>query len=71
MPRSGETATGAALRGAAGAVAAGAVATDAAAGRGAAAITSSFLIRPPTPVPFTLERSTPFSDANFLTIGVI
>ena len=35
-----------------------------------AASTSSFLIRPPIPVPRTLARLTPLSDANFLTIGV-
>ena len=35
-----------------------------------AAATSSLRIRPPIPVPVTCERSTPFSDANFRTIGV-
>ena len=39
-------------------------------GRDTAAITSSFRILPPTPVPLTRERSTPFSLASFLTIGV-
>ena len=48
-------------------VAAGAVG---AAVRGAAAKTSSLRIRPPTPVPFTRERSTPLSAASLRTIGV-
>jgi hypothetical protein len=34
------------------------------------ASTSSLRIRPPIPVPVTLERSTPLSFASFLTIGV-
>ena len=37
---------------------------------GMAAKTSSFRILPPTPVPFTLLKSTPLSLASFRTIGV-
>src|SRR5205085_2532977 len=36
----------------------------------AASSTSCLRIRPPTPVPLTLERSTPFSAASLRTSGV-
>ena len=67
VPRKGETAIGADDLAAAGALATGAAATGAGF---AAAITSSLRIRPPTPVPLTVERSTPCSRANWRTIGV-
>ena len=69
VPRSGEAATGAfgvvEVAGAAVEVAIGA----ATAGR-ASAWTSSLRIHPPTPVPLTVARFTPSSEASFLTIGV-
>ena len=67
VPRSGETATadlGVVF------VEAITCAVGVAAARGVAAKISSFLIRPPTPVPLTFARSTPASIASFLTIGV-
>ncbi len=77
VPRSGDTATGAAVRGALGVDgddtdgADGADGADAGAlGRATAARTSSLRILPPTPVPFTRERSTPFSAASLRTMGV-
>ena len=72
VPRSGDAATGAALFGALtfAELDGETGATGAAATGLAAACTSSFLILPPTPVPLTLARFTPSSEANFLTIGV-
>ena len=71
VPRRGETAIGAAVLGALGVATAGADGeVEGAAGRATAASTSSLRILPPTPVPLTRVRSTPFSAANFLTIGV-
>ncbi len=70
-PRSGETSrTGAFF--AAGTAAAGAAAGAAAAAfaASAAARTSCLRIRPPTPVPLTVDRSTPFSAASLRTSGV-
>ena len=42
----------------------------ASAARSAAAITSDLRMRPPTPVPVTVDRSTPFSLASWRTSGV-
>ena len=72
VPRSGETSTGAALAGAAGAAgAACAAAAFSAAAFSAAASTSCLRMRPPTPVPVTVARSTPFSAASLRTSGVM
>ena len=71
VPRSGDTATGAAVRGALGIDGDEIDGADAGAlGRATAASTSSLRILPPTPVPFTRERSTPFSAASLRTMGV-
>ena len=67
MPRSGDTAIG--PRGAAG-VDAITAAVGVEAARGDAAKISSLRILPPIPVPLIVERFTPASCANFLTIGV-
>ena len=69
VPRSGETATGIGALAIEGVGAAEGVG-NVVAGFATAAKTSSFLILPPTPVPFTFARFTPFSAASFLTIGV-
>ena len=69
VPRSGETATGAALDAVTGAAETGEL-WNVGAALGAAAKTSSLRIRPPIPVPLTFERSTLFSAANLRTIGV-
>ena len=64
----------AAAAGAAGAAATGAAAAAAAlrasSAAAAAASTSCLRIRPPTPVPVTVVRSTPLSRASLRTIGV-
>ena len=77
MPRSGETEIGVDEAGCAAGVNCGAEGVEEVGGAvsvvaalGAAASTSSLRIRPPIPVPLTFDRSTPFSDANFRTIGV-
>ena len=71
VPRSGETAIGAACVGVeAGAEVVIAARVGEAATLGAAAKISSFRILPPTPVPLIVERFTPASAANFRTIGV-
>ena len=67
VPRSGDTANG--PRGA-GNVDAKTAPVGVAAARGVAAKISSLRILPPIPVPLMVERFTPASAANFLTIGV-
>ena len=66
VPRNGDALTTWLVRAADGAEATGA---ETAAGFAAASI-SSRRIRPPIPVPVTVERLTPSSEASFLTIGV-
>ena len=75
VPRSGETGTVDVLRwagasDATGAETAGAETGATGAAFGAADCTSSLRIRPPTPVPVTLARFTPSSEASLRTIGV-
>jgi len=82
VPRSGDTAgTGAALvadeagaaatgAGAAAWAAASAAAWRAASAFAAASSTSSLRMRPPTPVPASVDASTPFSAASLRTRGV-
>ena len=71
VPRNGEAATEVAGRCAGVDAATGADGEDGATGAfGAAAWTSSLRIRPPTPVPVTVARFTPSSDASLRTIGV-